>query len=97
MKQVNVGFIGLGCRGKLLSSIVAEMEEANIVAVCDLYEDRQKEAAEMIGQKTGTKPKTCGDYHELLKDNAIDAVIIATPDHWHARGMDNRILHSEGW
>ena len=43
MKQVNVGFIGLGCRGKLLSSIVAEMEEANIVAVCDLYEDRQKE------------------------------------------------------
>ena len=82
MKQVNVGFIGLGCRGKLLSSIVAEMEEANIVAVCDLYEDRQKQAAEMIGQKTGTKPKTCGDYHELLKDNAIDAVIIAAS--WEA-------------
>ncbi len=82
MKQVNVGFIGLGCRGKLLSSIVAEMEEANIVAVCDLYEDRQKEAAEMIGQKTGTKPKTCGDYHELLKDDAIDAVIIAAS--WEA-------------
>ena len=82
MKQVNVGFIGLGCRGKLLSSIVAEMEEANIVAVCDLYEDRQKEAAEMIGQKTGTKPKTCGDYHELLKDDTIDAVIIAAS--WEA-------------
>ena len=82
MKQVNVGFIGLGCRGKLLSSIVAEMEEANIVAVCDLYEDRQKQAAEMIGQKTGTKPKTCGDYHELLKDDAIDAVIIAAS--WEA-------------
>ena len=82
MKQVNVGFVGLGCRGKLLSSIVAEMEEANIVAVCDLYEDRQKEAAEMIGQKTGTKPKTCGDYHELLKDDTIDAVIIAAS--WEA-------------
>lgn len=82
MKQVNVGFIGLGCRGKLLSSIVAEMEEANIVAVCDLYEDRQKQAAEMIGQKTGTKPKTCGDYHELLKDDTIDAVIIAAS--WEA-------------
>lgn len=82
MKQVNVGFIGLGCRGKLLSSIVAEMEEANIVAVCDLYEDRQEEAAEMIGQKTGTKPKTCGDYHELLKDDTIDAVIIAAS--WEA-------------
>ena len=82
MKQVNVGFIGLGCRGKLLSSIVAEMEEANIVAVCDLYEDRQKQAAEMIGQKTGTKPKACGDYHELLKDDTIDAVIIAAS--WEA-------------
>ena len=82
MKQVTVGFIGLGCRGKLLSSIVAEMEEANIVAVCDLYEDRQEEAAEMIGQKTGTKPKTCGDYHELLKDDTIDAVIIAAS--WEA-------------
>ena len=82
MKQVNVGFIGLGCRGKLLSSIVAEMEEANIVAVCDLYEDRQKQAAEMIGQKTGKTPKTCGDYHELLKDDTIDAVIIAAS--WEA-------------
>ena len=82
MKQVNVGFIGLACRGKLLSSIVAEMKEANIVAVCDLYEDRQKQAAEMIGQKTGTKPKTCGDYHELLKDDTIDAVIIAAS--WEA-------------
>lgn len=82
MKQVSVGFIGLGCRGKLLSSIVAEMEEANIVVVCDLYEDRQKQAAEMIGQKTGTKPKTCGDYHELLKDDTIDAVIIAAS--WEA-------------
>lgn len=82
MKQVNVGFIGLGCRGKLLSSIVAEMEEANIVAVCDLYEDRQREAAEMIGQKTGKSPKTCGDYHELLKDDTIDAVIIAAS--WEA-------------
>ena len=36
MKQINVGFIGTGCRGKLLSSIVADMEEANIVTVCDL-------------------------------------------------------------
>ena len=82
MKQINVGFIGMGCRGKLLSSIVADMEEANIVTVCDLYEDRQKEAAEAIEKKAGKRPKTCGDYHELLKDDKIDAVIIAAS--WEA-------------
>ena len=82
MKQINVGFIGTGCRGKLLSSIVADMEEANIVTVCDLYEDRQKEAAEAIEKKAGKRPKTCGDYHELLKDDKIDAVIIAAS--WEA-------------
>ena len=82
MKQINIGFIGMGCRGKLLSSIVADMEEANIVTVCDLYEDRQREAAEAIEKKSGKRPKTCGDYHELLKDDTIDAVIIAAS--WEA-------------
>ena len=82
MNRVKTAVIGLGCRGSLLASIVADMEEAVIVRVCDLYEDRQAEAASMIEKKSGHRPGTCTDYHELLCDPEVEAVIIAAS--WEA-------------
>jgi predicted dehydrogenase len=49
------------------------------MAVCDVYEKRKREQAELY------KAKGFLDYRELLAMPGIDAVIIATPDHWHAR------------
>ena len=82
MEKVRVAVIGLGCRGELLASIIADMEEAQIVAVCDLYEDRRNKAAEMVQKKNGYTPKVSADYRELLRDDAVDAVIIAAS--WEA-------------
>ena len=53
MNRVKTAVIGLGCRGSLLASIIADMEEAVIVCVCDLYEDRQADAASMFEKKSG--------------------------------------------
>lgn len=82
MNRVKTAVIGLGCRGSLLASIIADMEEAVIVCVCDLYEDRQADAASMIEKKSGHRPKKCTDYHEILCDPEVEAVIIAAS--WEA-------------
>ena len=85
MNRIKTAVIGLGCRGSLLASIIADMEEAEIVCVCDLYEDRQTDAAAMIEKKSGRKPRVCTDYHEILHDKTIRAVIIAASWEAHVR------------
>ena len=55
-------------------------KDAEFVALCDVYEPYLNAAHE----KTGGKAKLYRDYRKLLEQNDIDAVIIATPDHWHA-------------
>lgn len=85
MEKVRVAIIGLGCRGELLASIIADMEEAQIVAVCDLYEDRRVKAVEMVRKKRDYTPKIYADYREILSDPSVDAVIIATSWDAHIR------------
>jgi predicted dehydrogenase len=90
--RINVGAIGIGriSRGHDLPG-VWRYEDAQIVAVCDLdtkrVEDGRKLVNEFYAKKSG-KPfdgvKTYTDYRELLLNKDIDAVIISTPDHWHA-------------
>jgi predicted dehydrogenase len=82
--RINLGIIGVGNRGaSLLRTFMAIGEADNksrIVAVCDVYEKRKQEAQERSRADFATL-----DYRELLNRKDVDAVIIATPDHWHAR------------
>jgi predicted dehydrogenase len=81
---INLGVIGVGGRGSYLAGKFKKFGEDNpnscrIAAVCDVYEKRKRQAAELHGVKGYL------DYREVLALNDIDAVIVATPDHWHAR------------
>ncbi len=77
---IRAGVIGAGGRGRLLTAEFKEIG-AQIAAVCDVYEPNL--AAGLKLASTGAK--SYGDYRRLLEDKSIDVVIIATPDHWHAR------------
>ncbi len=82
--RINIGLIGCGGRGSDDARTFTKFADSNnnacqIVAVSDVYEKRKKQQADMYNAKAFT------DYRELLALSEVDAVIVATPDHWHAR------------
>ena len=81
--RINVGLIGVGGRGSSLMRLVLDMAgrrgDVQIVAVCDVYEKRKQLAQEATKAEFATL-----DYREVLSRSDVDAVIVATPDHWHA-------------
>lgn len=92
-KRINVGAIGVGriSRGHDLPGIW-QYDKANIMAVCDLDAHRVEEGKQLINgvysKKRGGAPYNgvtgYSDFHELLANKDIDAVVISTPDHQHA-------------
>ena len=78
--RVRLGFIGLGNRGDQVLDAFLHHKDAEIVALCDLYQPYLDFAA----KKVGGSPKMTKDYHEILAMKDVDAVVICTPDHWHA-------------
>jgi predicted dehydrogenase len=79
-ERVRLGFIGLGNRGDQVLDAFLKQSDAQVVALCDLYEPYIGFAA----KKIGGQPKQFKDYRKLLELKEVDAVVIATPDHWHA-------------
>ncbi|WP_317368787.1 Gfo/Idh/MocA family oxidoreductase [uncultured Tyzzerella sp.] len=77
--KINLAMIGLGARGiGLLQLVYLQHEDVEIPVVCDVYEDRCQEAADLI-EKTGRKrPITTTNYKDILNDKDIDAVILCT-------------------
>jgi predicted dehydrogenase len=56
-----------------------------VAAICDVYEPNLENAVSTASKTTGTRPKIYRNYKELLADKDIQAVLIATPEHWHAQ------------
>jgi predicted dehydrogenase len=78
--KVRVGTIGAGGRGQLLTSEFKEIG-AEMAAVCDVYQPNLQAG---LG-KASTGARGHADYRRMLDDKTLDAVIVSTPDHWHAR------------
>ncbi|MEW6238642.1 MAG: Gfo/Idh/MocA family oxidoreductase [Candidatus Omnitrophota bacterium] len=83
-KKINVAVIGVGGRGSDLLRWVKRKDQAKIVAVCDVYVKRRKAAARTAELDPENEKDCTGDYKQILDREDVDAVIIATPDHWHA-------------
>ncbi|WP_352421792.1 Gfo/Idh/MocA family oxidoreductase [Proteiniphilum sp.] len=97
--KVRVGFIGVGNRGTQLLHLFMEQPDCEVAALCDVYEpyvtrdysavnpryiqDMPRQIPKME-ENFPTSVKQFKDYRQLLEDKSIDAVCIATPDHWHA-------------
>ncbi|MBS1606334.1 MAG: Gfo/Idh/MocA family oxidoreductase [Bacteroidetes bacterium] len=84
--KINIGAIGINGMGWADLKAAIKQPGVNVVALCDVdknvLDKRMKELADMKVDTSGIK--TCGDYRKLLERKDIDAVIIGTPDHWHA-------------
>jgi predicted dehydrogenase len=88
-KPQRVGLIGTGWYGKCDLFRLLQVAPVEVVSLCDVDRKMLAEAAEMVAgrQQSKKKPRTYGDYREMLKEKDLDIVLIATPDHWHALPM----------
>jgi predicted dehydrogenase len=88
-ERLRIGFIGLGVRNNnhLTSAIKLQNDtgKIEIAAVCDVFNRYRDQAVKTVTDGVKHAPKAVADYRDLLADKNIDAVCIATPDHWHAR------------
>ena len=77
--RIRMGVLGTGTRGSYMATVLAPNADCEIVAMCDVYKRNLDRAA----AKLETKVETYSDYRRVLERKDIDAVFIATPDHWH--------------
>jgi predicted dehydrogenase len=78
--RVRLGFIGVGNRGDQLLDAFLVHNDCEVVAFCDVYEPY----LEAAHKKVGGRPTLHHDFRKLIEQKDVDAVVIATPDHWHA-------------
>jgi predicted dehydrogenase len=83
--QVNLGVIGAGGRGTFVMAAFRKDAHVRVAAICDVFEPNLERGLSAASKMAGNQPKVYRNYKELLADKDIDAVLIATPEHWHAR------------
>src|SRR5262245_3909126 len=78
--RLGVGFIGFGLIGKRHALSYKSRKDVRLVAVAETHRGRLDEGAAFIGGGV----RKYADFRKLLDDRDVDAIVIATPDHWHA-------------
>src|SRR6266550_1461511 len=83
-EKVVVAIMGLNGRGTVLGRVFAKTPNATVAYVCDVDSKVLAKGAAAVGESQTPSPKALGDFRRALDDKAVDALVIAAPDHWHA-------------
>jgi predicted dehydrogenase len=78
--RIGIGMVGIGLMGRIHTRNFVKQPDADVRGICDVYDPRIDVGAEIVG---GSVIK-CRDFRRLLDSKDIDALVISTPDHWHA-------------
>lgn len=81
--RINVAIVGINGKGKHHYSRFSEIPNVRVTTLCDVDERLFPGAVKAVEEISGFKPKTEFDIRKVLEDKDIDAISIATPDHWH--------------
>ena len=83
-ERVRVGVVGAGGRALSLNRTFAANPNVEVVRIADVDAERIPKAVQEVRNLQGTAPQTTGDFRHLIDDDSIDAIVVGTPDHWHA-------------
>jgi predicted dehydrogenase len=82
--KINVGIVGLGGRGSGHVNIYSGLAEAQVIGLCDVNQTARENAQATLARKNVEKAKEFEDMRQMFADPKVEAVSIATPNHWHA-------------
>ncbi len=82
--RVNVGIVGLGGRGSSHLNTYTNLNAAHVVALCDVNQAAREKAQATLTRKSLEKAREFEDMRQMFADPSVEAVSIATPNHWHA-------------
>jgi predicted dehydrogenase len=83
--KIRLGVIGCGGRGTFVMGAFQRQPGLEVAGICDVYEPHLEKAASVASKTQGKSPRVYRHYKDVLSDRDIDAVLIATPEHWHAQ------------
>jgi predicted dehydrogenase len=84
-QRINVGVMGTGGRGTGLARAFQGQPNVDVTYVCDVDEARVNEAAQAVAKVSGrAAPRAVNDFRRMLDDKAVDMIVVATCNHWHA-------------
>jgi len=82
-ERITVGIIGTGGRGVALINMFLNEKDVEILAVCDVDARHLQNGLQAVQKRTGKECASYKDFRQLLERKDLDAVVVATPDHWH--------------
>src|SRR5262245_1008587 len=83
-EKISIGMMGVRGRGGSVLSTFAALPEVEVRYVCDIDERAMESGLARVEKVTGKRPQALKDFRQALDDKSLDALVIGTPDHWHA-------------